>query len=182
MQPDSVMVTGRQATLFAELGIPADYGTKPPMQRYAEATTLEAIGPNIVGRPQQLTPATAAAWQDMCVAASEDDIELLAVSGFRSIDYQSTLIRNKLNAGQLIDAILAVNVAPGFSQHHTGNAIDIATPDYKPLIEEFDQSPAFDWLQRHAGSFGFTLSYPRDNNAGVIYEPWHWYRPAAESQ
>ncbi|HEX7650108.1 MAG TPA: D-alanyl-D-alanine carboxypeptidase family protein, partial [Noviherbaspirillum sp.] len=25
-----------------------------------------------------------------------------------------------------------------------------------------------------AGRFGFTLSYPRGNTYGFIYEPWHW--------
>lgn len=170
------MVTGIHAALFAELGIAPDYGTRPPLQSYSEATELEHIGENIVGRPQQLTPATAVAWRAMVAAAAEASIALLPVSGFRSIDYQAMLIRRKINAGQSIDEILKVNVAPGFSQHHTGNAIDIATPGYKPLLEEFDESPAFEWLQENAGNFGFVMSYPRDNAEGVIYEPWHWYR------
>lgn len=162
--------------LFAELGISADYGTEPPMQRYPEATELEEVGANIMGRMQQLAPDSAQAWRDMVAAAATDKVALLAVSGFRSIEYQAALIRRKINAGQCIGDILKVNVAPGFSQHHTGNAMDIATPGYKPLSEEFEESPAFEWLQSHAAEFGFSLSYPRDNREGVIYEPWHWYR------
>jgi len=162
--------------LLAELGIPADYGLKPPMQRYTEVRELQDIGQNIVGRMQQLTPASAKAWHAMVQAAENDRVTLLAVSGFRSVDYQAMLIRKKLNAGQRIDDILKVNVAPGFSQHHTGNAMDIATPGYKPLSEEFEESPAFEWLSAYACEYGFSLSYPRDNKEGVIYEPWHWYR------
>ncbi len=170
------MVTDILAALFAELGIAPDYGTHPPLQRYAEATELEDIGPNIMGRTQQLTPASAAAWRAMCAAAASDNVTLLPVSGFRSVEYQAMLIRKKINRGQCIADILRVNVAPGFSQHHTGDAIDVATPGYKPLLEEFDESPAFEWLRQFAQDFGFSLSYPRDNAEGVIYEPWHWYR------
>jgi len=164
------------AALLAELGIAAAYGTVPFLPSYEEATELEDIGLNIMGRMQQLTPDCAAAWYSMINAAQQDEITLLPISGFRSIEYQAMLIRRKLNSGQRIDDILRVNAAPGYSQHHTGNALDIATPGYKPLMEEFEESPAFEWLSGHAGSFGFELSYPRNNNEGVIYEPWHWYR------
>jgi D-alanyl-D-alanine carboxypeptidase len=125
---------------------------------------------------QQLTPVTAQAWTAMRAEAMRDDVQLLLVSGFRSLEYQAGLIRRKLDAGQLIDIILQVNVAPGFSQHHTGNAIDIATPGCKPLLEEFEESDAFAWLQDNAGRFGFVLSYPRNNPERLAYEPWHWYR------
>ena len=163
-------------TLLAELGVPAEYGTDPVLQTYAEATELLEVGPNIVGREQRLTPATAAAWQAMQAAAAEDAVTLVLVSGFRSIEYQAGLIRNKLEAGQLIADILKVNVAPGYSQHHTGDAIDIATPGFKPLLEEFEESPAFAWLADNAIQYGFSMSYPRDNAEGISYEPWHWYR------
>lgn len=162
--------------LLAELGIPADYGTDPALRCYAEATELVDVGPNIVGRMQRLAPATADAWRAMQSAAAQDDVELVLVSGFRSAIYQADLIRAKLKAGQEIDAILKVNVAPGYSQHHTGNAVDIATPGSKPLLEEFEDSPAFAWLRDNAIQYGFTLSYPRDNGEGISYEPWHWCR------
>ena len=103
-------------------------------------------------------------------------ITLLLVSGFRSVDYQARLIRKKINAGQSLGDILAVNAAPGHSEHHTGCAVDIATPGSRPLTEEFEDSPAFAWLQAHAASYGFAMSYPRNNAAGFVYEPWHWAR------
>jgi len=160
---------------LAELGIPPDYGRQPALATYPEADVLESIGPNILGREQQLTPECAAAWRAMVQRAAADAVRLLPVSGFRSVEYQAELIRNKLRAGQTLADILCVNVAPGFSQHHTGNAIDIATPGSKPLLEEFEVTDAFAWLTTHAGEFGFRLSYPRDNPEGLAYEPWHWY-------
>jgi len=160
--------------LHKELGIPADYATSRDLPTYAEAVKLVDVGPNLVGRMQRLTPVAAAKWQQMVEAASGDGIRLLIVSGFRSFDYQADLIRNKLDSGQAIDEILLVSAAPGYSQHHTGNAIDIATPGSRPLTEEFETSEAFTWLGENAKPFGFSMTYPRDNPHGIVYEPWHW--------
>jgi zinc D-Ala-D-Ala carboxypeptidase len=156
------------------LGIRADYGTDPFLPRYAEAAELEDVGPSIVGRPQRLAPGTARDWRAMKLAAAVDGVEILIVSGYRSIPEQAALVRRKLDAGQSIETILRVNTAPGFSQHHTGRAIDIATLGSRPLTDDFERTDAFGWLQRHAARFGFRLSYPRDNRYGIAYEPWHW--------
>ena len=160
--------------LHTELGIPLDYGDDGTKPVYEEATELVDVGPNLVGRMQRLTPQAADKWAEMQAAADADGVKLLLVSGFRSVDYQARLIRKKINAGQTVSEILAVNAAPGFSEHHTGRAIDIATPGCRPLTEEFEDSDAFRWLQEHAAAYGFSMSYPKDNAAGFIYEPWHW--------
>ena len=138
--------------LHTELGIPADYGRDGTRPEYAEATELVDVGPNIVGKTQRLTPTTAVQWSAMQQAAAADGITLLLVSGFRSIDYQARLIRKKINAGQQLDQILSVNAAPGYSEQHTGRAIDIATPGSRPLTEEFETSAAFAWLTAHAAA------------------------------
>ncbi len=160
--------------LHEELGIPADYGQDRCLPYYSEAKDLVEVGPNLVGRMQRLIPDTAARWQQMVEAASGEGIRLLIVSGFRSFEYQAQLIRNKLEAGQAIEEIIEVNAAPGFSQHHSGGAVDIATPGSRPLTEEFEESEAFAWLGQNAAQFGFSMTYPRGNPFGFIYEPWHW--------
>ena len=162
--------------LHRELGIPEDYGASGARPRYEDATELVEVGPNIVGRMQRLEPGTGAAWAAMQRAAAAEGVTLLLVSGFRSCDYQARLIRKKINAGQSLGEILAVSAAPGFSEHHTGRAVDIATPGSRPLTEEFEQPPAFRWLVASAADHGFTLSYPPGNAAGFAYEPWHWAR------
>ncbi len=161
--------------IFKQLGIPESYGRSPALPRFAEPEELVDVGPNIIGRAQRLTPSTAKAWADMTTAAATESIELLIVSGFRSIDDQARLIWNKLCEGKAIDSILRVNAAPGFSQHHTGRAIDIATPGVRPLTEPFGESSAFQWLDTHAGSFGFQMPYGYNNEWGLSYEPWHWF-------
>jgi len=160
--------------LFADLGIPIDYGRNPLRPGYAEAEDLEDVEPNIIGRMQKLAPETARAWRQMKQAALADGVELLLVSGFRSIRYQVDLIRNKLAAGQPIDDILKVNAAPGFSEHHTGRAVDIATRGTRPLTEAFESSAAFQWLKENAATYRFSMPYGRDNAFGFSYEPWHW--------
>ena len=160
--------------LHRQLGISADYGSSRDLPAFAEAIELVDVGPNLVGRMQRLAPEAAARWQQMAEAASGDGIRLLIVSGFRSCQYQAELIRNKLESGQSIEEILKVSAAPGFSQHHTGLAVDIASPGSRPLTEEFEHSDAFRWLTDYAEVHGFSMTYPRDNRYGFIYEPWHW--------
>lgn len=160
--------------LHTELGIPDDYGSDGVKPVFEEAVDLVDVGPNPEGRMQCLTSATAASWQAMQAAARDDGIALLLISGFRSVEYQAGLIRRKLDAGQSVSQILSVNAAPGFSEHHTGRAIDIAEPGAEPLTEEFELSSAFAWLEKNAVSFGFSMTYPRENQQGFVYEPWHW--------
>jgi len=160
--------------LHKELGIPADYVSATDLPSYSQTDDLVEVGPNLVGRMQRLTPTAAAKWQQMVDAAADDGIRLLIVSGYRSFAYQADLIRNKLDKGQSIEKILKVNAAPGYSQHHTGEAIDIASPGSRPLTEEFEDSDAFAWLTGNAQSHDFSMTYPRDNVHGIVYEPWHW--------
>ncbi len=168
------MLSELQLSLHGELGIPASYGRDGRPPYFADATELVEVGPNLVGRMQRLAPVAARQWKAMTIAAGTDGIRLILVSGFRSFDYQAELIRKKLAAGRGIQEILGVNAAPGFSQHHSGLAVDVATPGSRPLTDAFESTQAFEWLTENADSFGFQMSYPRDNADGFVFEPWHW--------
>jgi len=157
------------------LAIPRDYGQVRGLERCREPRVLACVGLDAFGRNQWLAPRAATAWLRMRDAAARDGIALQLVSAFRSVAYQSGLFRRKLARGLAIDEILQVNAAPGYSEHHTGRAVDVGAPGYAPAEEEFERSPAFAWLKRHAASHGFRLSYPRGNPHGITYEPWHWY-------
>ena len=163
-------------TLFRELGIPADYATTRGLTAHPEAAEAELIeiGLNPDGRMIRLDRRAADAWVRMRTTAEHAGIPLVAISGFRSTARQTEIIRDKLAAGQSLDDILRCVAAPGFSEHHTARAIDIGSPEHIELDEEFAQTAAFRWLEQHAGSFGFTLSFPRGNPHGIVYEPWHW--------
>jgi zinc D-Ala-D-Ala carboxypeptidase len=160
--------------ILRELGIPEEYGSARGLALQTVATELVAVEKDIFGRAQSLSPAAADLWKEMKRAATEDGMELLLVSAFRSLDYQKELILRKLTRGLRIEEILRSNAAPGYSEHHTGRAVDITTPGSEPLTEAFEDTPACQWLKKNAGRFGFHLSYGRDNPHKIVYEPWHW--------
>jgi len=162
------------AAVLRELGIPASYGSETGMPLYREATDLVSVGADIYNRDQRLTREAAAGWLAMRAAAEGQGVPLFLVSAFRSVDYQQQIWRRKLAAGESVEQILRVSAAPGYSEHHTGRAVDVTAPGCSPLTEEFERTAAFAWLVAHAEAFGFSMTYPRDNRYGVIYEPWHW--------
>src|SRR5690606_31205051 len=107
-------------------------------------------------------------------AARADGIQLYIVSAYRDLERQAEIIRRKQRQGLPLERILAASAPPGYSEHHTGRAVDINTPGCRALEEEFEHTEAFRWLTRRAARFGFTLSFPRGNRYGYIFEPWHW--------
>jgi len=139
-----------------------------------ETQELEVIGRDASGREHRLSPAAAQAWRTMQGAAEGQGVRLLPVSAFRSIERQAEIIRSKLDRGAAIEDIIKVSAPPGYSEHHTGMAIDIGAENAPPLDEAFEQTPAFAWLRENAGRFGFRLSYPPANPYNYRYEPWHW--------
>ncbi|MCY4130867.1 MAG: M15 family metallopeptidase [Gammaproteobacteria bacterium] len=158
----------------AELGISPTYAENTRLPFHPTPDDLVDIGLDCYGRPQSLRSDAAAAWHAMREDASMDSIQLLVVSAYRSLEYQVEVIRRQLDDGKTIEDILTRVAAPGFSEHHSGCALDLTTPGYEAVEEEFESSPAFKWLVTNASKHGFHLSYPRDNPFGVIYEPWHW--------
>ena len=164
----------RIISIHQTLGIADSYRKTIKLPLQLEAHTLANAGADVFNRPQQLTPAALKYWREMQAAAHTDGITLSLISAFRSVDYQRGLIARKLAAGQNIERILTVNAAPGYSEHHTGRALDITTKECEPLSESFADTPAFTWLNVNAARYGFALSYPRDNPYGLAYEPWHW--------
>ncbi|HEX2852427.1 MAG TPA: M15 family metallopeptidase [Opitutaceae bacterium] len=158
------------------LGIPADYAKSRGLTLQIEAWPHELVivsAPD-APRPVRLHETTAAAWTRLHTAAARDEITLLPLSGYRSVARQEEIFRRKLGVGQSVEEILLINAAPGYSEHHTGRALDIGTPNDPPCMESFAETTAFHWLKKHAGDFGFHLSYPRVNLHGISYEPWHW--------
>ncbi len=157
------------------LGLDEGYGDRAGLELVAEPAALAFAGFDRYRRPLWLTAAAARAWRAMRRAAHADGTVLDAISGYRSHDYQLGIFERKLARGQTVAQILTVNAAPGYSEHHSGNALDIGTPGEPPAEESFEKAAAFGWLTTHAGDFGFVMSYPRDNPHGIVYEPWHWY-------
>jgi D-alanyl-D-alanine carboxypeptidase len=156
------------------LGISSELITARGLRECEEAATLEIAEVGVDGRDHLLVPVAAEAWRDLKAAVLAAGIDLFIVSAFRSIDRQAEIVRRKLENGAAVESILAVCAPPGFSEHHTGRAVDLSTSGTRALEVEFDQTAAYAWLAEHAAEFGYYLSYPIGNPWGYQYEPWHW--------
>lgn len=117
--------------------------------------------------------------------AQKDGITLLMRSGHRSVEYQRKLYLGRIQRAireegvpeeQAADYAATIVARPGTSEHHTGLAFDLLTPQYDILDEGFEATAAFSWLCENAHRYGFVLRYPKDKTpvTGIIYEPWHW--------
>ena len=122
--------------------------------------------------------------QSMIDAAAADGIVITPCSGYRNVAEQRTLYENKCaefaSQGYAEEAaqIYANQYLqpPGASEHHTGLAVDFLTPGVNALDESFAQSPAYQWLQTNAATYGFIERYPsgKDKYTGILWEPWHF--------
>jgi D-alanyl-D-alanine carboxypeptidase len=173
---DLVRYEERILQALRELGLPESLAKtrRQSVQLECESVNLVSIGLDLLGREQRLERRAAEQWSAMQAATEGERVVLGVISGFRSFDYQCAIIARKLAAGQSTEQILAVSALPGFSEHHSGRAVDVGTPGCPHLTEEFERTPAFSWLTRHAAEHGFQLSYPRGNSLGIAFEPWHW--------
>lgn len=143
---------------------------------YAEAPKSE-LRPIAGYGAIRLRSAAAAKFEAMSDAAAKDGVELVPLSGFRTVEEQNSLFFDvKAQRGEAATKRAAVSAPPGYSEHHTGYAIDIGDGDAPgaDLQFDFDQTAAYKWLKENAAFYSFELSFPKDNSMGVSYEPWHW--------
>lgn len=104
---------------------------------------------------ERLALKTIAPYMAMVVAATKDGVRITINSGFRSYPEQKYL-RDGFDR-----KLPGFNTAamPGFSKHQNGIAFDIS-------VAGGDGNPTYEWLKRHAPTFGFVRT--------VSGEPWHW--------
>ena len=115
----------------------------------------------------------------MLAAANEDGVNLLVISCFRTINYQTNLYNrevdkwlnqgyNETDAKAKAATIVAV---PGTSDHNLGLAVDLNSVE-----ESFQNTRQFTWLQEYAEEYGFVMRYPKHKQdiTKIIYEPWHY--------
>ncbi len=168
----------------------------PPVPTVAPSTAVSSPSPDVLlghfaykDAPQSdlksITPdgriklRTAAAQKFMAMVANAQSagVVLLPLSGYRSIQDQNYLFFDvKAERGQVTTERAQVSAPPGYSEHHTGYAIDIgdgSQPDTN-LKPSFENSAAFRWLAANAAYYSYELSFPAHNQQGVSYEPWHW--------
>lgn len=117
----------------------------------------------------------AGALEQLFSSAKKDNINLMAVSGYRSFSTQKRIFES--NAKQYGDALANMTSArPGQSEHQTGLAMDLSCATLNGgLQESFGNTPEGQWVQKNAAEFGFIVRYLKgsENITGYNYEPWH---------
>ena len=118
-----------------------------------------------------------AALQRMFAASKAEGGETVQVqNSYRSFVLQTT-IHNRFVASVGEAAADAQSARPGYSEHQTGFAVDVAAyPSKCDLAACFGETPQGLWLAANGYRFGFILRYPADKTpvTGYIYEPWHF--------
>jgi zinc D-Ala-D-Ala carboxypeptidase len=148
------------------------YGEADPA-RLQSIGTFERDG---YERPESLDYEAAQAFTSMQVAAEAQGVKLMPVSGFRSIEEQKSLFNNQIERKGGIEAAAQYSAPAGHSEHHTGYALDIADGNQpeSDLKHDFEMTAAYQWLLANAQTYQFEQSFPKDNQQGVSFEPWHW--------
>lgn len=141
----------------------------------ADIKTLVVIG-RYNNRIEKLAPEAGLAWKNMVQAARKQGIVITPISGFRSIATQSGLFQDHVRSRGSQAAAAKTVAPPGYSEHHTGYAIDIGDgrAPQTDVTNSFAKTKAFHWMVKNAEQFGFELSFPIKNLQNIHYEPWHW--------
>ncbi|MEC4986371.1 MAG: M15 family metallopeptidase [Oscillatoria sp. PMC 1068.18] len=149
--------------------------------RYSQAdtkilTVISSYGTGEYQRFESLQTEAAKELMEMIYAARQDGIWLVPVSGFRDLETQKQLFEAQVKRRGSAEEAAQVSAPPGYSEHHTGYAVDLADGNFpnQDLTREFENTPAYQWLKTNAQKFGFELSFPANNFQGISYEPWHW--------
>jgi len=109
--------------------------------------------------------------EDLLEEAREDNVQLMVLSGYRSFEEQGTLKdtyttyygtgANRFSADQ------------GYSEHQLGTTVDFTNNSIGQDLSRFAGTEEHAWLLKNAYKYGFTMSYPEDNQY-YQFEPWHW--------
>lgn len=123
------------------------------------------------GNGFQLNKEAYGAFIEMQNAAKSEGYSIEINSAYRSVSGQESVMSDQCR--RYGDDYCKSHVAtPGFSEHHTGLAIDIKSSN----TGVFEKSKEFDWVIQHAAEYGFILRYPKDKEmiTRYDYEAWHF--------
>ena len=126
------------------------------------------------GYPNKIRADVYEEFKKMYNAAKNDNVSIFIASPYRSYSDQNALYTYYVNTDGKQNAD-TYSARPGFSEHHTGLAMDLI-PEYGLDLDTFENSDGFKWMQENAYKYGFILRYPKDKEyiTGYIYEPWHY--------
>ncbi len=147
-----------------EIPLPTDW--KPDLRTYWEDVQVDS---------RVLADLTA-----LIDAAHEDGVVLWVASGYRSIEAQETILERGIQQRMSWESMsreeaekdaLRTIAKPGYSEHHTGLAVD-----FNDVTDDFESTEEYYWLAEHAAEYGFVQRYRLDKVeiTGIDNESWHY--------
>ncbi len=138
-----------------------------------------ATGTNSVGENYLVEKKALEAFEKLRAALLEEGIDIELDSTYRTVEYQQK-IWDEFEDEKGLDYARQYVAVPGFSEHHTGLAIDVMLIKDGEVIDDNDDMIAekeiFAKVHARLAEFGFILRYPegKDEITGYSYEPWHF--------
>lgn len=134
---------------------------------------LEELELDYARSGMQLVSEAKEAFETLSKEARKDGMTIIAMSSYRSYDYQVNLY-NKYVETDGKEAADTYSARAGYSEHQTGLAVDV----YNKVLPytSFEETEEFNWMQENAYKYGFILRFPKDkvNITGYQYESWHY--------
>ncbi len=143
---------------------------------FEEAPEADLVALSVNNSIRMRTTA-AAEYEAMAKAAAQAGVRLVPLSGYRSQAEQEKIFFSlKAERSQDAQTRAEVSAPPGYSEHHTGYAIDMGDGNQPGtnLDDAFADTRAYQWLMENAVHYNYELSFPPNNVQGVSFEPWHW--------
>ena len=143
--------------------LPSDYVPK----------NLEAIDSKYADENKLLVSSARIAFEEMASNAKSNNLNIRAISAYRSYEYQENLY-NKYVKLDGIDKADTYSARAGYSEHQTGLVVDV--DNIKLGYEQFESTDEFKWMINNSYKYGFILRYPEGKNdiTGYNYEAWHY--------
>lgn len=134
---------------------------------------LETISTRFALSNMKLVKEAKEAFEEMASAAKKENLNIIAMSTYRSYDYQVNLY-NKYVRTDGKEAADTYSGRPGHSEHQTGLAVDVYNG--KVNYTSFEKTKEFIWMSNNASDYGFILRFPKDKETetGYTYESWHY--------
>lgn len=113
------------------------------------------------------------AFENLSKDASKQNLRVIAMSTYRSYEYQVDLYNRYVKTDGK-EAADTYSGRPGNSEHQTGLAVDVY--NVKESYTNFEKTKEYTWMQDNAYKYGFILRFPKDkeNETGYEFESWHY--------
>ncbi len=163
MDPEMLVLVNKQNAL------PSGYA--PP-----DLLRIEAFAPGRDDSARYMRGEAAERLNTMLADALEEDVEIVMTTAYRSYELQRLIFESNVKKKGSVEEANKTSAKPGESEHQTGLAVDLTTPELNYEISYgFGTCEAGEWIMAHASEYGFILRYPKGKEeiTGYSYEPWH---------